>query len=175
MAVIDQHYATHCTYGSSAITRRETGDLADYVLGYSVRASSYPQNDLRRHFRTIERFLYYYLPKDTPPNKKQNLTAAAAPHRFFYTPSLSGLQALGYISYRQTDCAGRVGSYFAHVLTGDVDRGQPAWDVIDCLQLFNAPGWVLEDSSAFAYELPALLDLDTLRAGTARPLDERVL
>ena len=36
----------------------------------------------------------------------------------------------------------------AEVLTADVDDTQGAWDVIDCLQLWNARGWVLEDSPA---------------------------
>jgi hypothetical protein len=175
MSSIQQTYATHCTYATSAIERRETGDVRDRVLGYSARASSYSQADLRRHFRTIERFLYYYLPKETPPDKKQSLTPQTAPHRLFFCPSLSGLQALGYLSYRPTDCAGRVGSYFAHVLTGDVDRGQPVWDVIECLQLWNAPGWQREDSPAFSYDLPVLPDLPAVRAGAPRPLDERVL
>ncbi len=175
MSSIQQTYATHCTYASSAIERRETGDVRDRVLGYSARASSYSQADLRRHFRTIERFLYYYLPKDTPPDKKQSLTPQAAPHRLFFCPAVSGLQALGHITYRQTDCAGRVGSYFGHVLTADANGTGGPWDVIECLQLWNAPGWVLEDSPAFSYDLPPLPALSSLRSGSDRPLDERVL
>jgi hypothetical protein len=175
MSMIHQLYATHCTYGSSAIERRTTGDSRDRVLGYSARASSFSQSDLRRHFRTIERFLYYYLPKETPPDKKQNLTPEAAPHRFFFCPSLSGLQALGFISYRQTDRAGRVGSYFAHVLTSEIKAPETPWDVIDCLQLWKAPGWMIQDSDAYPHDLPSPASLASLRGSTPPPVDERVL
>jgi hypothetical protein len=132
-------------------------------------------SDLRRHFRTIERFLYYYLPKETPPDKKQTLTPQAAPHRFFFCPSLSGLQALGYISYRQTDRAGRVGSYFGHVLVSVQDKNDPPWDVLECLQLWNSPGWVVEDLDTFSHGLPSLTKLSDLRGGTLPAVDERVL
>jgi hypothetical protein len=175
MGAIHQLYATHCTYGSSAIERRTTGDSRDRVLGYSARASSFSPSDLRRHFRTIERFLYYYLPKETPPDKKQTLTPQAAPHRFFFCPSLSGLQALGYISYRQTDRAGRVGSYFGHVLVSAQDKNDPPWDVLECLQLWNSPGWVVEDHDTFSHGLPSLTKLSDLRGGTLPAVDERVL
>jgi hypothetical protein len=175
MAAIHQLYATHCTYGSSAIERRTAGDSRDRVLGYSARASSFSQSELRRHFRTIERYLYYYLPKDTPPEKKQTLTPQTAPHRFFFTPTLSGLQALGCVSYRQTDRAGRVGSYFGHLLVAQRDKGESAWDVLQCLQLWKSPGWVLEDSDACPHDLPSLDQLIGLHGGTAPAVDERLL
>ncbi len=173
--IIHQLYATHCTYGSSAIERRTSGESKDRVLGYSARASSFSQSELRRHFRTIERFLYYYLPKETPPDRKQKLAPQDAPHRLFFTPSMSGLQALGYISYRKTDCAGRVGSYFAHVLTSEIKPAETPWDVIECLKLWNASGWMIEDSETFKYELPPATSLAALRNGKPAAVDERVL
>jgi len=175
MSWIHQIYATHCTYGSSAIERPRTGESKDRVLGYSARASSFSQSELRRYFRTLERLLYYYLPTDTPPEKKNALTPRTAPQRLFFCPSLSGLQALGCISYRQTDRAGRVGSYFAHVLAAEIKPQETIWDVLECLQLWNAPGWMIQDSEADSYDLPPTATLSALRGGTPYPVDELVL
>jgi hypothetical protein len=175
MPAIHQLYATHCTYGSSAIERRQTGDAKDRVLGYSARASSFTQSELRRHFRTVERFLYYYLPKDSPPERKTSLTPQTAPHRLFFCPSVSGLQALGCISYRREDRAGRVGSYFAHVLTAEIGRNETPWDILECLQLWGAPGWVQEDREAFPYDLPSVQTLSALRPSAPPAVDEQVL
>jgi hypothetical protein len=175
MSIIHQLYATHCTYGTSAIERRTTGDSRDRVLGYSARASSFSESGLRQHFRTIERLLYYYLPKETPAAKKESLTPETAPHRLFFSPALSGLQALGCISYRPTDCAGRVGSYFAHVLIAETAEQDQPWDIIECLQRWNSPGWVQEDSASLPYDLPALPTLSALCGSTPPAVDERLL
>jgi hypothetical protein len=137
MGVIHQTYITHCTYGSSAVARRSSGDGRDEVLGYSARASSFSQHDLMRHTRTLERLVAYSLPRDTPPDKKRTLTAQCAPHRMFFHPNASGLQVLGFVSYRQQDRYGRLGAYFGHALIAQVDPGTPPWDVLECLQLWN--------------------------------------
>jgi hypothetical protein len=175
MSIIHQLYATHCTYGTSAIERRTTGDSRDRVLGYSARASSFSESGLRQHFRTIERLLYYYLPKETPAAKKESLTPETAPHRLFFSPALPGLQALGCISYRPTDCAGRVGSYFAHVLIAETAEQDQPWDIIECLQRWNSPGWVKEDNASLPYDLPTLPTLSALCGSTPPAVDERVL
>jgi hypothetical protein len=171
MSVIEQVYCTHCTYGTSALEQRE-GELADRVLGYSARAGSQERNDLRNHYRSIERFLYYYLPSDTPPEEKQRLDAAAAPRRLFFCPSMGKLQMVGQVAYRQYDTAERLGSYFAHVLFAEVD-GQP-WSALDCLRLWNAP-WVQEDSPDHPYALPSLARLDDLWAGAAPAVGDDAL
>src|SRR3569623_78868 len=141
MTSIHQLYATHCTYGTSALEQRE-GELADRVLGYSARAGSLERSELRNCYRQVERFLYYYLPTDAPTEEKLRLDAASAPRRMFFCPALGDLQVLGQISYRQQDTAGRPGSYFGHVLFGR--RAEGAWSVLDCLKLWSAP-WIDED------------------------------
>ena len=119
MKTIHQIYCTHCTYGTSALEQRR-GEQASRVLGYSARAASMEREDLRRVYRTVERFLSYHLPADTPSEQRMRLSARSpqAPRRLFYHPSTEGLQILGQISYRQKDTSDppRYGSYFAHVL-----------------------------------------------------------
>ncbi|HET6879217.1 MAG TPA: hypothetical protein VFI31_03640 [Pirellulales bacterium] len=169
---IEQVYCTHCTYGTSALEQRE-GELADRVLGYSARAGSLERNDLRNDYRAIERFLYYYLPSDTPPDEKQRLDAANAPRRLFFCPAMGKLQMVGQVAYRQYDTAGRLGSYFAHVLFGDKSQG--AWSAVDCLRLWGAP-WVQEESAEHPFKLPSLERLDELWAGKNSPIsDDAVL
>lgn len=162
---VEQIYCTHCTYGTSALEQRE-GELAERVLGYSARAGSEERNSLRNDYRAIERFLYYYLPSDTPPEEKQRLDAAAAPRRLFYCPSMGRLQMVGQVAYRQYDTAGRLGSYFAHVLFAD--RSQGAWSPLDCLRLWDAP-FVQEDSPEHSFALPTLERLDSVWGG-AQPV-----
>ncbi|HWB12037.1 MAG TPA: hypothetical protein VG826_22620 [Pirellulales bacterium] len=159
---IEQVYCTHCTYGTSALEQRE-GELADRVLGYSARAGSAERNDLRNDYRAIERFLYYYLPSDTPPEEKQRLDAAGAPRRLFFCPSMGRLQMVGQVAYRQYDTAGRLGSYFAHVLFAD--RAAGGWSTADCLRLWSAP-WTAEDSPEHPFKLSPLERLDEVWAGT---------
>lgn len=168
---IQQVYCTHCTYGTSALEQRE-GELADRVLGYSARAGSLERNELKSDYRAIERFLYYYLPSDTPPEEKQRLDAASAPRRLFFCPSMGKLQMVGQVAYRQYDTAGRLGSYFAHVLFGD--RSAEAWSALDCLRLWDAP-WVQEDSSNHPYKLPPLERPDGLWAGASPAIGDDVL
>src|SRR5262245_28278823 len=142
MSSIQQIYCTHCTHGSSALERRE-GEMASRVLGYSARAGTLEPNELRRQYRQVERFLYYYLPNDAPAEDKLRLDASSAPRRLVYCPSLSGLQMVAQVSYRTMDTGGRPGSYFGHVLAGD--RAAGAWQVLDCLRLWGAP-WTDVDS-----------------------------
>ena len=139
MSIIQQIYCTHCTHGSSALERRE-GDLAHRMLGYSARAGSLEAQELRKCYRQLERYAYYYLPRDTPGEEKLRLIAASAPRRLIFFPSTSGLQVAGQVCYRQTDTEGRPGSYFAHVLFQDEQNGLGRWSPVDCLKLWNARG-----------------------------------
>jgi hypothetical protein len=168
---IEQVYCTHCTYGTSALEQRE-GELADRVLGYSARAGSAERNELRNDYRAIERFLYYYLPSDTPPEEKQRLDAAAAPRRLFFCPSMGRLQMVGQVAYRQYDTAGRLGSYFAHVLFAD--RAGGGWSVVDCLRLWDAP-WITEDSPNHPFKLSSLARLDEVWAGVPPAIGDDAL
>lgn len=161
MSAIHQIYCTHCTHGSSALERRE-GDLAGRMLGYSARAGSLQAAALRKCYRQVEHYAYYYLPRDTPGEQKLRLTASTAPRRLIYLTAGDGLQMVGQICYRPRDTEGRPGSYFAHVLFSDQSdvavegASQPAaaaWRAVDCLKLWRAPGWVEEDSP----EIPFML------------------
>ena len=173
MADIHQIYITHCTHGSSALERRE-GELAHRMLGYSARAGSLDASELRRCYRQIERYVYYYLPRDTPGEQKLCQTAATAPRRLVYLPG-DELQIVGQVCYRPTDSDGRPGSYFAHVLFRDLRDGAPAWSAVDCLRLWHAPGWVEEDSPRHPFRLPPLPTLDSFLAGQRSAIDDQVL
>lgn len=173
--MIQQIYCTHCTYGTSVLEPRE-GELADRVLGYSARAASLERNELRDYYRQIERFLSYYLPSDTPGEEKPRLDAESTPRRFFVLPSMGNLQLVGQISYRATDTAGRVGSYFAHVLLAPREPGAAgsAWSTLDALRLWQAP-WADQDSPELPRKLPVLERLDDLWAGARPALDDELV
>ena len=132
MSQVQQLYCTHCTHGTSALDRSRE-DLANKVLGYSARAGSLQDIDeLHRYYRQVERYLYYALPEGTPGEQKLKLTAesAGAPQRLVYCPSISGLQMLGQVCYRQKDVEGRPGSYFAHVLAAPMDANGQNWTTL---------------------------------------------
>lgn len=176
--MIHQIYCTHCTYGTSVLDQRE-GELADRVLGYSTRAASLTdRNELRGYYRQIERFLSYYLPVDTPPEEKPRLDAAGAPRRLFVCPAaMDSLQMVGQVSYRSTDTAGRVGSYFAHVLFASREPGGTtgaAWSPLEALRLWQAP-WADRDSNDLPFVLPTLDRLDDLWAAARPALDDNLV
>jgi hypothetical protein len=174
VSAIHQIYCTHCTYGSSALERRE-GELARRTLGYSARAGSLDAAELRKAYRLFERYLYYYLPRDTPAEEKLLLTASTAPRRLVYLPEVGGLQIVGQVCYRPTDSEGRPGSYFAHVLLRDAADGGPHWPALTCLRLWQAAGWTEEDSPAIAFLLPALKSVDDMLQGKRAAVGDRVL
>ena len=174
MSAIHQIYCTHCTYGSSALERRE-GDLAHRTLGYSARAGSLEAADLRKGYRQVERYLYYYLPRDTPAEEKLLLTASTAPQRLVYVPQTNGLQVVGQVCYRATDSEGRPGSYFAHVLLREETAGASRWPALTCLRLWQAAGWVEEDSPALPFLLPPLKSVDDMLRGKRAAVGDRVL
>ncbi len=89
MSVLQQVYCTHCTYGSSALERRG-GAAASQVLGYSARASSYEQADLKTVYRAVEFLLQYSLPPDVPAAERQLRTPQDSPRRLVYMPAIAG-------------------------------------------------------------------------------------
>jgi len=113
-----QFYFTHCTYASSALERK-SGEVGPHPLGYSVRSASVQGSALREIFRRLERFVYYYLPTDTPAQEKEAATDANSPKRLVFLPETDFGPVLMQLAYRPKDTAGRIGSYFCHVLTGD--------------------------------------------------------
>jgi hypothetical protein len=173
MSTIHQIYCTHCTFGTSALERRE-GEIAGRVLGYSARAGSLEREELRKVFRHVERYLYYSLPSDTPSEDKLKLDAASAPRRLVFLPSVGGLQVVGQVSYRQKDTSRdqRIGSYFGHLLVSE-PKSEP-WSVLDCLQLWGAP-WVAEDSPTIPFQLKTLVQLNSLRTASRPAIDDGVL
>jgi len=171
---IHQIYCTHCTHGSSALERRE-GELAARMLGYSARAGSLEPAALRRAYRELERYIYYYLPRDTPADEKLTLTAATAPRRLVFVPVGGGLQVLGQISYRPTDTEGRVGSYFAHVLFADPREGGLRCSAREALQLWHARGWVEEDGPQIPHGLPTLSAAGDLLDGRPPSINDRLV
>ena len=56
---------------------RSRAGLARRTLGYSTRAGSAAGAALRDLYRRIERYLYYYLPRDTPAELASGLFAGA--------------------------------------------------------------------------------------------------
>lgn len=183
MSVIHQIYCTHCTHGSSALEHRlpgvpDSGELAQRIFGYSARAASLEGDELRHYYQQIEPYLYYFLPRDTPDDQKPQLSAETAPRRMFFIPSAGGLQVAGQVSYRATDCEGRPGSYFAHVLLQaekDQDGAQPRWTALDWLKLWGAPGWVHEDSAQTPRVLPTLASPADLLGESAPAIDDGLL
>ncbi|MGQ9574981.1 MAG: GAP1-N2 domain-containing protein [Thermoguttaceae bacterium] len=174
MSTIHQFYCTHCTHGSAALERGE-GEIAQRAFGYTARAASVEGEELRQYYRRIEPFLYYYLPRDTSEEQKLQLSAASAPRRLFFIPSAAGLQVAGQICYRPTDCEGRPGSYFSHILVQEEQHAPKRWTALDWLRLWGAPGWVQEDSAETPFLLPKLQSPADLLAGAAPAIDDQVL
>ena len=142
MSGTERLYCTHCTFGSSVLEVNSAENAAK-VLGYSVRASSFPateQGRLREVFRAIERLLSYELPRDAKPSDKEALDASTAPRKLIFLPTVGAFQVVGQLCYRSHDTAGRPGSYFADIIVSHVDVRQPdnSWFPIDCLKLWGA-------------------------------------
>ncbi len=174
MSATEQMYCTHCTHGSSALERSQ-GELAARMLGYSVRAGSLEGEALKQVYRQVERYVSYHLPRDTPGQQKLQLTASTAPRRLIFLPAAGSWQVIGQVCYRQRDTEGRPGSYFAHLLCRQAGSEQESWTLLDALRLWNAPGWVTEDSADHPFVLPRLDGLDSLLAGEGARIDDRAL
>ncbi len=179
MNPIHEIYCTHCTYGTSALDRRR--EQPDEVAGYTARASTFPfasREELRKWLSVVESqtgLLSYELPKGTPREENLVLTASTAPRRLIYYPEIGSpndrLRVLGQICHRQTDTSRdrRPGSYFGHLLVNRIPQGAAVreqrnsdWSVIECLQSWGSPRWVLEDSEDIPHDL----------VGEGRPLTE---
>ena len=91
MSAIHQVYCTHCTYGTSALQRRE-GPAGLETAGWDARAGSLRGNELRKLYDQLGPYKYYDLPSDAARDLSDHLrfTAATAPRRLAYYPACAG-------------------------------------------------------------------------------------
>ncbi|MDO4571065.1 MAG: hypothetical protein Q4D38_11815, partial [Planctomycetia bacterium] len=177
--MIQQLYITHCTRATSALERKQ-GEMNDAPLGYSVRSASIQGTALRDVYRRLERYVYYYLPDDTPAQDREFLTSKTAPIRLVCLPEADfGSLALN-VAYRPKDTAGRIGSYFAHAVAvsknaQNAQNEKTPLDPAAVLKTWGASAWVLEDAPFLSYDIPPLVSLDELSAHSATFIDDRVL
>ncbi len=106
---------------------------------------------------------------DAPVDVRRRNASDAPWRRLVYSPSVDGLHLLANVCYRTTDTAGRLGSYFAHVLLQEEREGP--WNPVDCLKLWGASFWHtadedLSDSVAESFELDPLDCLNRPGYGT---------
>ena len=136
---IHQICCTHCTYGSSALERRE-GELANRTLGYSARAGSIEARGTAQGLPAGgARSLLLSSPRY--PGRRKAVALRPPPCRggWCYLPAVRAAgKSSAQVCYRPTDSEGRPGSYFAHVLLGDAAAGGPRWPALTCLRLAGA-------------------------------------
>ncbi|MCC7419208.1 MAG: hypothetical protein IT428_02890, partial [Planctomycetaceae bacterium] len=168
---VHQLYYTHCNSATSALTRG-SGESRTQSIGYTVRAASLPQSELQACLEDIEHLLRYELPSDTPPEQRNALTPRNTPQKLICGRSRSGRSLVARVSYRPFDVTGRPGALFAHVL---LQNSSDDFSPLECLRLWNAPGWVIEDSESIPHELPALSGLSDLHDGRPALLDDGLL
>lgn len=168
MSSLSQLLCTHCTYGS-CVFQRATGDMAKQPLGYNVRAATPGAQNLQQDYLHLEHFLAYSLPSDVPVDAKMKMTARQSPPALFYHPDVHEKSVVGQVVYRQTDTYGRLGSYFGHLIYAETNI-TPAFTAREALKLYQAPGWVLEDSADLPLDLAPLAELGELRHDTKSPL-----
>lgn len=160
---IDQLVCTHCTYGTSYLHRRDD-HLREQTFEYSVRAGSVDRNTSHDTFRTLEPYLHYELPGDTPGEQITRRKASDSPRRLVYLPDVDGRAVIVQVCYRALDTQGRPGSYFAHAL---VTAPQPSSatsfiTAADALQLWGSSAWLIEDSPRLGFDLPGLNSLQDM-------------
>ncbi|MDO4550563.1 MAG: hypothetical protein Q4C96_04860 [Planctomycetia bacterium] len=174
--MFQQFYLTHCTYATSALERRRD-EMAAHPLGYSVRSGSLKGNQLRNAFRRMERYVYYYLPMNTPAQEKEYATAHTAPARLFYLPAADGNRMMGQIVYREKDTAGRTGSYFGHVLLAPRKsiENETNQEILEILQMWGVGGWETQDGEHLPHELLPITSLTDLTGQTKPLLDDALL
>lgn len=167
---INQLYCTHCTYGTSAL-HRHTGNVRTQPFEYSTRAGSVEKSISHQTFQRFEQQFFRGIPMagDAPVDVRRRDATGAPWRRLVYSPSVDGLHLLANVCYRTTDTAGRLGSYFAHVLIQEASEGP--WNPVDCLKLWGAPFWTtadkeLSDSEAESFELARLDSLNQDGSGT---------
>lgn len=172
---VDQLYATHCTFGSEA-TERAVGDGADDAFGYGVRATSKAgRKETERMYKSVSKHVYYHMPSDAPPEAKIEWTAQRAFKRLVYSPLNANDYFVGQICYRQFDAVNETpGSYFGHILLAQ--PAENASSVLQSLNLWNAPGWVIEDSPQLNHDLTTLSSTQEL-LGESKPFidDQRLV
>ena len=158
---IEQLYCTHCTYGTAALHRAQDA-RRDQVFEYSTRSGSIDQFRSHQVFQSIEQYVRFQLPGDTPAAEMVRLTAESAPwQRLAYFPAVANQCVLVRSCYRQRDTRDRPGSYFAHVLLGSA-APTPQFSLLDGLRMWGAPLWVSADAPDLPFDLPKLSSLSAL-------------
>lgn len=195
MQKIQRIYCTHCTYKTSLI-ERSSSQSDNAVFGYSVRSSSIDEkktDEIRKVFRAVERLLSYDLPQDTTSERKAQLSAASAPRKMVFQSKLGDNQAVGVISYRTKDTAGRTGSYFADIIVNNLPRNssgyQQPWTPLAAIQCWpfsydgsaNSNWWceseeMINSQAPDSTPLPTPApDLTKLRGDTQAFLNDQLL
>jgi len=173
---IEQVYATHCT-NATAVFSNGGRDQSGGVYGYSARAGSISLGTFESWYReAVEPILFrgFEAPRDVAASDKADLTVDDVPARLFYYPSWNGYHVLGQLSYRSRDVRERAGSYFGHfVLTPEIE-GETAWSALECLRLWEAPGWVKEDRPG-QFDVRKLSSIDELLQGERPAIDDSLL
>lgn len=167
---IHQLYCTHCTYETAA-AYRQAGNTDPFE--YSTRAGSVAAHSAHAVFQRFEKQILRGLPMagDASAAHRNREMQDVPWRRLVFVPSVNGLRLLANVCYRRTDTAGRVGSYFAHVLIEEESDGHPAWSPVDCIRLWGAD-WQLADHVQLAD--PAARD-DLLLPGRESCVNDRAL
>jgi hypothetical protein len=144
---IDQLYCTHCTYGTAA-QHRHTGNVRNQAFEYSTRAGSVDLSLAHQTFQRFEKQFFRGVPMAGDASVElRRSTAEETPWRkLIYIPAVDGLRVLANVCYRPKDTAGRLGSYFAHVLLEKHEVGGTPWSPADCLKLWGASFWQTVDT-----------------------------
>ena len=154
---IHQLYCTHCTYGTSAL-HRHTGNVRTQPFEYSTRKGSVEQSLSHQTFQRIEKQFFRGIPLagDAPVEVRRRDANDAPWRRLVYSPSVDGMRMLANVCYRSTDTAGRLGSYFAHVLYEEHSSNPAPWNPVDCLKLWGASFWETADTDVSDVSAEAL-------------------
>ncbi len=129
---------------------------------------------LGRYLEQIGPYLRGGPPRDISEERKLDPAAQGVSRRMFYVPSAGGLHVAGQVSYRPADREGQPDTCFAHVLLQEEDGAEPRWTALDWLRLWDAPGWVHEDSADLPRVLPTLASPADL-VGQTPMIDDRAL
>lgn len=172
---VDQLYCTHCTYSTAALHRRE-GEAGKQVFEESTRAGSVARERSHDVYTRFASCVVFHVPGDMPSELMVHHTARSLPlRRMIYLPSVGGYRLLAQVCFRQQDTRGRPGAYFAHVLIQDMKEFPVAWSPLECLELWGAKQWVIEDGPDLPFDLSPFKTLQDFNRETAPLINDEVL
>ena len=155
MSTIRQMYCTHCTHGTSALERRE-GELAQRIFGYTVRAGSQEAGELRKTYRQVEPYIYYYLPRDTPSEESSGSRPAPPRGDSSSRPRPADCNSWDRCAIGRPIRKDGPAPISPTFCSRKKKTPKPAGPRVDCLRLWDAAGWVREDSPQIPFLLPSL-------------------